>query len=95
MIKELAGIQIKNQIAGSVAKFAIRRKCSKNFMYDASMEPLYALLKCQLAYAAVFKGKQQPKVTMKPVAISPIGTLNSRKSRYIVKRKFERGFWTE
>lgn len=35
--KELVGIQIKIQIAGSVAKFAIRKKCSNGFTYDVSM----------------------------------------------------------
>lgn len=37
MTKELVGIQIKIQTAGSVAKIAIRRKCSNGFTYYVSM----------------------------------------------------------
>lgn len=84
--EELVGVQSKIQIAGSVAKFATRRKCNNSFTYDISMySEVSGLLKCQLAYVAVFKVKQ-PQVIKKLVPFSSTGTLNSTKLRYIVKR---------
>lgn len=58
--KELVGIQIKIQIAGSVGKFAVRTICNNSFTNVVSMysDALSGPLQCQLTQVAVFRVKQ-------------------------------------
>lgn len=85
--KELVNIQTEIQIAGSVAKVAIRENAitALHMMQAWILESLSGLLKYQLGYVIGFRVKQ-PKVIIKLELVSSTGTLNSRKSRYTVKR---------
>lgn len=85
--EELVDIQIKIQIAGSVAKFANRRKYNNGFTDDVSMYSgvPQRSVKMPVSICCSFQ-RETAKFHIKLVHVSSTGTLNSIKCRYIVKR---------